>query len=135
MVPCLKRDSNHRSLRDLCVDNRRSNLITDALTIQATTAGSKPRLFIHFRFCCKTCGRTFGRHEHLKRHIRVVHLQFKSLKCTLCQDRFGHKYQLDRHLSLIHSKPVDSSNNGDLQNFENKETDLLSISGSDGTHR
>ncbi len=57
-----------------------------------------------FRFSCKSCGKSFGRNEHLKGHILRIHLQITSLKCFKCSEEFAGKYELKRHLKMFHQK-------------------------------
>jgi hypothetical protein len=57
-----------------------------------------------FRFSCKSCGKSFGRNEHLKGHILRIHLQITSLKCFKCSEEFAGKYELKRHLKMFHKK-------------------------------
>ena len=59
-----------------------------------------------FRFSCKSCGKSFGRNEHLKGHILRIHLQITGLKCSKCPEEFAEKYDLERHVKKFHRKRV-----------------------------
>ncbi|SMN21754.1 similar to Saccharomyces cerevisiae YMR037C MSN2 Transcriptional activator related to Msn4p [Maudiozyma saulgeensis] len=49
-------------------------------------------------FTCTTCGKSFRRSEHLRRHIRSVHSQERPFACTLCDKKFSRSDNLSQHL-------------------------------------
>jgi hypothetical protein len=48
------------------------------------------------RFFCSECGRSFARHEHLKRHS-AVHSPARAFTCSICFKRFTRNDILTRH--------------------------------------
>lgn len=49
-------------------------------------------------FLCSTCGKSFRRSEHLRRHIRSVHSLERPFSCTLCDKKFSRSDNLSQHL-------------------------------------
>lgn len=49
-------------------------------------------------FLCATCGKSFRRSEHLRRHIRSVHSMERPFACTLCDKKFSRSDNLSQHL-------------------------------------
>lgn len=57
-------------------------------------------LFQPFR--CETCLRFFGRKDHLKQHVAVVHLGIKRFWCNMCSYRASCKGNLNSHIKSNH---------------------------------
>lgn len=55
-------------------------------------------------FTCTTCGKSFRRSEHLRRHIRSVHSQERPFACTLCDKKFSRSDNLSQHLKTHKKK-------------------------------
>ena len=55
---------------------------------------------------CK-CGKTFGRSEHLKQHIKSVHLKLRDCICDQCGDAFTTTFALKGHIKKVHDKIKD----------------------------
>ena len=55
----------------------------------------------HAQFSCQFCPRTFGRQEHLTRHIRA-HTREKPYSCSQCNKSFSRQDVLQRH-QVTHS--------------------------------
>ncbi|KAI9737326.1 MAG: hypothetical protein M1834_009479 [Cirrosporium novae-zelandiae] len=66
-------------------------------------ANSVPGVGLNERLTCHECQRTFGRIEHLKRHLQG-HKQERPFKCPCCQKGFYRIDALQRH-ELIHKEP------------------------------
>ncbi|KAH7345996.1 hypothetical protein BKA66DRAFT_433566, partial [Pyrenochaeta sp. MPI-SDFR-AT-0127] len=47
-------------------------------------------------FPCSVCHQSFGRQEHLTRHVRI-HTREKPYQCPLCQKCFSRLDVLNRH--------------------------------------
>lgn len=68
-------------------------------------------------FPCLECDKNFKRLEHLKRHIRLVHLNIRPYHCKYCEKKFSRLDNLAQHLkthfrtdvhgntSVIHGNP------------------------------
>lgn len=48
---------------------------------------------------CRQCGRAFYKQEQLKRHIRLVHENWRPFKCLFCEIQFGTKQNMQVHFS------------------------------------
>lgn len=48
---------------------------------------------------CRQCGRPFYKQEQLKRHIRLVHENWRPFKCLFCEIQFGTKQNMQVHFS------------------------------------
>ena len=55
-------------------------------------------------FCCEICSKTFGRTEHLKRHIEDMHEEHgENLhNCEQCDSSFRKEDQLKVHIRYVH---------------------------------
>lgn len=64
------------------------------------TRGRKPSLVpdASKQFCCEYCDRRFKRQEHLKRHIRSLHICEKPFTCTICDKNFSRSDNLNQHI-------------------------------------
>ncbi|PVI04242.1 hypothetical protein DM02DRAFT_669238, partial [Periconia macrospinosa] len=58
--------------------------------------------------CCSICNQSFGRQEHLIRHVRI-HTREKPYQCSLCGKRFSRLDVLNRH-AASHEESGDRSN-------------------------
>lgn len=50
------------------------------------------------QFGCEFCDRRFKRQEHLKRHVRSLHMGEKPFNCTLCGKKFSRSDNLNQHI-------------------------------------
>jgi predicted RNA-binding Zn-ribbon protein involved in translation (DUF1610 family) len=57
-------------------------------------------------FMCATCGKTFGKKNHVARHVSAVHLNVRPYVCPMCAFPFQEKRGLARHLK-VHEKQRD----------------------------
>lgn len=57
-------------------------------------------------FRCETCGKTFGKKNHVARHVQAVHLNVRPYVCPMCAFPFQEKRGLARHLK-VHEKQRD----------------------------
>jgi hypothetical protein len=53
---------------------------------------------------CEDCGAAFSRSDHLKRHIKSVHIGVKSYVCPACHRSFARSDDLHRHVRLVHAE-------------------------------
>ena len=51
---------------------------------------------------CESCGKSFSRAEHLKRHNHTVHEGHKDHKCESCSKSFSQAGSLNKHIRKIH---------------------------------
>jgi hypothetical protein len=63
---------------------------------------------------CTTCGRSYTRKEHLKRHERN-HAQGDPLKCSQCTRTFHRRHLLERHEARHHESPSAETNREDMR--------------------
>ncbi|KAL3239926.1 Com2p RNJ42_04969 [Nakaseomyces bracarensis] len=64
------------------------------------TRGRKPSLVPDFskQFGCEFCDRRFKRQEHLKRHVRSLHMGEKPFECHICNKKFSRSDNLNQHI-------------------------------------
>ncbi|KAI8394450.1 Zinc finger C2H2 type domain signature [Nakaseomyces glabratus] len=64
------------------------------------TRGRKPSLVpdLSKQFGCEFCDRRFKRQEHLKRHIRSLHMGEKPYECHICNKKFSRSDNLNQHI-------------------------------------
>ncbi|GMM54587.1 Com2 protein [Maudiozyma humilis] len=64
------------------------------------TRGRKPSLIpdASKQFCCEYCDRRFKRQEHLKRHVRSLHICEKPFTCHICHKHFSRSDNLNQHI-------------------------------------
>ncbi|CCD23228.1 Com2p NDAI_0B01930 [Naumovozyma dairenensis CBS 421] len=64
------------------------------------TRGRKPSLIpdASKQFGCEYCERRFKRQEHLKRHVRSLHIGVKPYTCHICQKNFSRSDNLSQHI-------------------------------------
>jgi len=60
------------------------------------------------KFCCPYCVKTFGYKQHMKSHVKTVHLRIKEFKCKFCPKAFGEKSAVSKHTKALH--PNESNN-------------------------
>lgn len=72
-------------------------------TVHPSLRTSKPR-----PYACTTCGRSFARLEHLKRHVRS-HTKEKPFECSQCTRCFTRRDVLLRHEQKLHAAKPQSS--------------------------
>jgi hypothetical protein len=53
---------------------------------------------------CMICGKTFTYKQHMKTHVKTVHLRMKEYECAVCHRKFGEKTALNKHLKGVHIK-------------------------------
>ncbi|EDO18136.1 hypothetical protein Kpol_1031p42 [Vanderwaltozyma polyspora DSM 70294] len=49
-------------------------------------------------FACEHCDRRFKRQEHLKRHVRSLHMGEKPFSCHICEKKFSRSDNLNQHI-------------------------------------
>ena len=64
------------------------------------TRGRKPSLIpdASKQFGCEFCDRRFKRQEHLKRHVRSLHMCEKPFTCHICNKNFSRSDNLNQHV-------------------------------------
>ncbi|SCU93558.1 LADA_0G03752g1_1 [Lachancea dasiensis] len=64
------------------------------------TRGRKPSPILDAskHFACEFCDRRFKRQEHLKRHIRSLHMGEKPFGCHICGKKFSRSDNLNQHV-------------------------------------
>ena len=80
------------------------------------------------KFQCQYCEKSFGRKEHLKRHVDAVHEGIKNFSCEFCEMNFSRKDYLKRHVSSIHRdkiQPVDKSVSLQQNPINNSQSTLM----------
>ena len=60
---------------------------------------------------CEYCGKVFARSDHLKVHVRDVHLKIQKFSCSLCNKSFSRKSSRDVHIALQHNQFIDQPSN------------------------
>lgn len=50
------------------------------------------------QFACEFCDRRFKRQEHLKRHVRSLHMCEKPFQCHICDKKFSRSDNLNQHI-------------------------------------
>lgn len=50
------------------------------------------------QFGCEFCDRRFKRQEHLKRHVRSLHMCEKPFNCNICDKKFSRSDNLNQHI-------------------------------------
>ena len=56
---------------------------------------------------CGSCGKSFSRGRHLKRHIHAVHEGHKDFKCESCDKSFAEAWYLKKHIHTVHEGQKD----------------------------
>lgn len=67
-------------------------------TTTTTTSPLSPSSEDAVSYPCLECDKQFKRLEHLKRHIRLVHLNIRPFHCTYCDKKFSRLDNLAQHL-------------------------------------
>ncbi|SCV04148.1 LAME_0H16138g1_1 [Lachancea meyersii CBS 8951] len=64
------------------------------------TRGRKPSPILDSskHFACEFCDRRFKRQEHLKRHVRSLHMGEKPFGCHICGKKFSRSDNLNQHI-------------------------------------
>ncbi|SCU84732.1 LAFA_0D11672g1_1 [Lachancea sp. 'fantastica'] len=64
------------------------------------TRGRKPSPILDSskHFACEFCDRRFKRQEHLKRHVRSLHMGEKPFGCQICGKKFSRSDNLNQHV-------------------------------------
>lgn len=64
------------------------------------TRGRKPSPILDAskQFACDFCDRRFKRQEHLKRHVRSLHMGEKPFDCHICGKKFSRSDNLNQHI-------------------------------------
>ena len=101
MASTLQKNLNHHTSRN-SLNSRQKSRTPSIPNLNGTTTSTidendKP-------FTCTTCGKSFRRSEHLRRHIRSVHSQERPFACTLCDKKFSRSDNLSQHLKTHKKK-------------------------------
>ena len=80
--------------------NNNVNLVPKKLGTLSKTRGRKPSLILDAskQFACDYCERRFKRQEHLKRHVRSLHMGEKPFGCHICDKKFSRSDNLNQHI-------------------------------------
>ena len=73
-------------------------------------------------FNCSYCEKTFGRNEHLKRHVNSVH-EGEKFDCTFCEKSFSRKDKLKIHLKYVHRDSTIPSTKLEQENQHNRKNE------------
>ena len=68
---------------------------------------------------CEICGKAFSQAGHLKGHKASVHEKIKNHKCETCGKAFGEARHLKRHISSVHEGRKDHNCKGCGKSFSN----------------
>lgn len=76
------------------------NIVREANGIMPKTRGRKPSLIpdASKQFACEYCSRRFKRQEHLKRHVRSLHIAERPYNCHICSKNFSRNDNLNQHV-------------------------------------
>ena len=88
------------SLSKLNIQNNLGSTIIKKQHGVPKTRGRKPSPILDASkpFGCEYCDRRFKRQEHLKRHIRSLHICEKPYGCDICGKKFSRSDNLNQHL-------------------------------------
>ena len=79
--------------------NYRSNLVRHK--------ANKHNIGVKWHNCnYKECGKKFKTSGVLKRHIKIVHMKIRSIKCDICQETFQTQSHLKRHKIYKHTTAI-----------------------------
>lgn len=99
----LSTESTHFSTIDTA--QQPSELINEAGVVKKKlgfpkTRGRKPSPILDAskQFACEFCDRRFRRQEHLKRHVRSLHMGEKPYGCHICGKKFSRSDNLNQHI-------------------------------------
>ena len=53
-------------------------------------------------FHCKKCKTFFRSKAQQEKHVLLVHVKEKNIKCDICQKPFGYENNLRRHVKTVH---------------------------------
>lgn len=96
------RASHESSLRGASQkDSKSSQGKTSSKTknTKSSSSSQKPSSSENRPHVCGQCGRPFYKQEQLKRHVRLVHENWRPFKCLFCEITFGTKQNLQVHFS------------------------------------
>jgi len=72
------------------------------VAIHAASTSSAPLTRKGAGHVCPTCGRRFGKANHLNRHL-ATHLDYRPYSCTRCSKAFARTDALQRHARKVHA--------------------------------
>ncbi|CCE62746.1 hypothetical protein TPHA_0D01050 [Tetrapisispora phaffii CBS 4417] len=80
--------------------NAQSIILPKKIGILPKTRGRKPSPILDSskQFGCDYCERRFKRQEHLKRHVRSLHMCVKPYACHICDKKFSRSDNLSQHI-------------------------------------
>ncbi len=67
------------------------------------------------------CGRTFSKHDSLRRHIDELHKNIRPFVCEICDKSYGRKDYLDRHLKIHEEKGEGGEDGGVLPPLDEED--------------
>lgn len=75
--------------------------------------GRKPSLIndASKHFACQFCTRRFKRQEHLKRHVRSLHMGERPFHCQICLKKFSRSDNLNQHMKTHNNNNNNNNNN------------------------
>jgi len=53
-------------------------------------------------YTCEKCGKAFATSDYLKKHVNIVHLNYRPYRCKLCNVSFSNVGNLKEHIGLKH---------------------------------
>lgn len=70
---------------------------------------------------CEVCSKSFGRRDHLTRHMKTVHLRSTTYPCSVCSESLANKQELICHFRTVHPNspfPSDTASEVSLEPVE-----------------
>ncbi|KAH3901632.1 C2H2-type zinc finger protein SCDLUD_001398 [Saccharomycodes ludwigii] len=88
-----KSKNNNNNVSDAVINSTAPKVILHP----KKTRGRKPVEDPDKHYACDYCERKFKRQEHLKRHVRSLHMGEKPYECSTCHKRFSRSDNLTQH--------------------------------------
>lgn len=87
------------------------------------TRGRKPSLIDDGtkQYGCQYCQRRFKRQEHLKRHVRSLHMGEKPYNCHICHKNFSRSDNLSQHIRTHNNTSNNNNNNNNTPTNSNNQ--------------